>query len=680
MKMRILTACLIGMVMALSIQVMAADCWWDNGGIGDDWSTPANWTGNVIPTTSDRALINGSADLTQSGCASYHTYIGVGSGYGSLDMSAGDLSVSGMLYLGYYSWDLGELDVRNYSTLNVSEHFFVGPIGKGEFRLYDGTVNVTQSFTIGNQAATGRGYVDLYGGTVNCNSFNMGGWGGDCLLNLAHGRLIIDGDHVAEINTYIANGWITAFGGSSMCEVKVDYNQINPGKTTVRAAPSFGKYDHLVTTSFFAWFCGATCGQYQGPWRPLDGRANWDGSVDWWKTQIKQAMTANIDILLVHHYNGVDQQRTNLFTALGEMRADDYDVPKIAPFLDPLIIWNGSSVDVSTTAGKNEFVGHYTNFYNQYYSGNTDPEADGYIAQIDGRVLLDTWHLLTVQNTGSLAASDISSRLTAALPGHPIYGNGIYYMQTNANPTFTFSDEKVDQFRIHAYYAVADFNGIQNAQVMPGYWDQNIRTPGYFLARNGGSNYDGAWNSVLNNASLDRVYVESWNEYDEGTGIYAGDVGSPYIIPPNPSNDTFSTTSDPFEYITTTREGASEFNDVPDRDARIISHTIPNTMTAGQTVSIQVTVRNEGDLMWSEDDNFRLGFRGDFFPTETRSFMNDTTNEIPTYGGIFRGRPITFTFNLTAPATAGTYEVRVMMLQELITWFGQERSLKIVVS
>ena len=35
--------------------------------------------------------------------------------------------------------------------------------------------------------------------------------------------------------------------------------------------------------------------------------------------------------------------------------------------------------------------------------------------------------------------------------------------------------------------------------VKPGYWDQNIRNPGEFLPRNGGSHYTAAWSSVQTN-------------------------------------------------------------------------------------------------------------------------------------------------------------------------------------
>jgi len=128
---------------------------------------------------------------------------------------------------------------------------------------------------------------------------------------------------------------------------------------------TFNLNSHIVSTSVFCWYTSAG-GQLSGPWLPLEGRANWTGETDWWKKQIKQIMTANIDVLYVHLIPQMEQQRVNLFRALSEMRAQGYDVPKIAPFLDPLITWNiyGTTPDLATTAGKDEFVGEYIRFLN----------------------------------------------------------------------------------------------------------------------------------------------------------------------------------------------------------------------------------------------------------------------------------------------------------------------------
>lgn len=426
----------------------------------------------------------------------------------------------------------------------------------------------------------------------------------------------------------------------------------------------FNITDHIVSTSVFCWYT-ATGGQLSGPWLPLDGRPNWTGTSAWWQGQIKQIMMANIDVMWVHLVPDWEPQRYNLFTALNQLRAQGYDVPKVAPFLDPMITWSGMPlVDLATTTGKDTFVWPYTRFFQQYYSVNLDPYADTYIEQIDGKVVLDTWHVKNnVSNLNSLTRDDVESRLRTALyPAHPVFNNGIR-MVTNAYnvPTLSFADEKVLQFEMSVYnLEVSYYNGVETVrtvQLKGGYWDQNVRSPGQILKRNGGNNYRNAWNAV-NRATTTRAYIESWNEYDEGSGIYAAVTIPPYCINGNTSTDTWSSTNDPYEYIHTTATGAASFNDTPSLGAKPLWNNILTQMRSGSTASAKIIMRNDGDLSWNSASGLWFGQdRGADSAVFCASdcTIDDSTNEIPIYGGIFRGRPIEFNVEVTAPSTAGTY-------------------------
>ena len=77
-------------------------------------------------------------------------------------------------------------------------------------------------------------------------------------------------------------------------------------------AASFASTNHYVAASVFVWFT-STGGQLSGPWRPLEGRANWTGQTNWWQGQIKQMMMANIDVLYVHLYRLCKQICVNGF-------------------------------------------------------------------------------------------------------------------------------------------------------------------------------------------------------------------------------------------------------------------------------------------------------------------------------------------------------------------------------
>ena len=62
---------------------------------------------------------------------------------------------------------------------------------------------------------------------------------------------------------------------------------------------------------------------------------------------------------------------------------------------------------------------------------------------------------------------------------------------------------------------------------------------------------------------------------------------------------------------------------------------------------------------------------------ESRFYIDDSEDEIPTYGGIFRGRPKTFDVQLTAPLTTGHYELQFQMVRELVAWFGETLDVEI---
>ena len=154
------------------------------------------------------------------------------------------------------------------------------------------------------------------------------------------------------------------------------------------------------------------------------------------------------------------------------------------------------------------------------------------------------------------------------------------------DPTLSFADEKVPQFETTSYYYPFQWGQVFSAQLKGGYWDQNIRNPGDFLPRNGGRPFNNAWNQAVQaRATLKRVYLESWNEFDEGSGMFAANPGPPYILPGsgNTNTDVWSVTNDPYEYIKTTARGASLFNDWPNHDSAIVWHNIPTNMQPGET-------------------------------------------------------------------------------------------------
>ncbi len=446
----------------------------------------------------------------------------------------------------------------------------------------------------------------------------------------------------------------------------------------------FSKTDRYVATSFFHWYNAQPRSQREGPWRPLEGRAAWTGTTDFWREQIKDVMDAGIDVLYVHLLPDFEGERVELFRALADLRADGYDVPYAAPFLDTVITWDtlfspAGSVDLSTVAGKDEFVDHYARWYEQYFAAENDAAALSYLLEVDGRAALNTWHMFEpwVVNRDQLSRNDVESRLRQAFASsHPtLFDSGVYMIATENNAP-PWVDERIHQFSNTEYFSAFGGVGVRSATMKAGYWDQNIRDPGLFLARNGGGPYENAWDELVNESdgsppglgAIFHAYIESWNEYDEGTGIYAAVTDPPVIGPENNSgnDDTWSTGGNPREYIDTTARGAARFRQDTPRDAEFLWHDVPAQVEPGQPLTLRFLVRNAGTAEWNRGRAYRL----EQFTTDSFVFgsgqhpIDDAAVETAKYGGAFRGRPVLFEVTGTAPATEGRYTFNWRMAGE----------------
>ncbi len=436
----------------------------------------------------------------------------------------------------------------------------------------------------------------------------------------------------------------------------------------------FTASDRWVGTHVFHWFMNYG-GQIQGPWRPVEGRGKWTGEVPFWRDQIKDMMDSNIEVLYVHLWNGFHLQREQFFEALNQLRREGYDTPLVMPFLDPLIIWgeNGETIEVASTAGKDEYVRWYNIWLDQYFRYNTDDTAHSRLVTLDGKFVLNTWHGNpdAIVNLSALSRQDVESRLIAYNADRfPAVNNGIYQIGTTNGVAPSFSDELASQFSILAYEAYITHNGRRTVMLSPGNWDQNVRDPGLFLARDGGVHYEDVWDDLLAEVAggggppIRHLFLKSWNEYDEGTGLFASDPGPPHIAPSNTggNNDVFSTTDNPREYIDTTYTKASQFNNHAARDSRFLWSDFPTSLSAGEAASVNLLVRNEGNQKWSGASGIRLSetVNGHAWGPATTP-IDAVANEVSRYGGVFRGRPVLFEVDVTAPQAPGVHAAEYAM-------------------
>jgi len=106
--------------------------------------------------------------------------------------------------------------------------------------------------------------------------------------------------------------------------------------------------------------------------------------------------------------------------------------------------------------------------------------------------------------------------------------------------------------------------------------------------------------------------------------------------------------------------------------AKNISISIPTTMEAGKTYPVTVVMRNDGFETWATSTNDRLGLftGGDNVWGWTRS---NVPSSIPARG------TATFTFNVKATTTPGTYKFSARMLRESVQWIGPETIVSVTV-
>ena len=95
-----------------------------------------------------------------------------------------------------------------------------------------------------------------------------------------------------------------------------------------------------------------------------------------------------------------------------------------------------------------------------------------------------------------------------------------------------------------------------------------------------------------------------------------------------------------------------------------MSAKVPAAMVAGQSYPVCVTLKNVGSLPWSpvgpQCNAYRLG--------SLNNNWNPTRAELPS--ALAPGQEGTLNFNVTAPATPGTYSFQWRLVHECEEWFG----------
>jgi hypothetical protein len=254
------------LALALASNAFAAQTyvqWTGTAGDGN-WNNGGNWNGGIVPNALD---FHGTAANPgyKAGFKTAPNYANLSSGIVTTDV------------LVFGGTNAGNLDclVVNGATVNVSEYitlaagtadngivtmnsgtistgvqytnapFYVSQSGKGTLYMNGGTINCGMpdptwegrpanyfaNLSMTGSTTTGVGTLNLAGGIIYANDLLKGS--GTASLVITGGSLVLQTDRVAEITSYIDDGWFATEEGWT---IMLSYDDLE-GTTTVYAVP-----------------------------------------------------------------------------------------------------------------------------------------------------------------------------------------------------------------------------------------------------------------------------------------------------------------------------------------------------------------------------------------------------------------------------------------------------------
>lgn len=233
--------------------------YWTPPGASTDWNVAENWDKGHIPYNNpadysdplnEEAKMNGATGTCPvvgigSTVDAFRIFVG-SSVYGEFTIDGGIVTTSGYITSAYWPTDVALItmtdgDVQIGLTGGINGHFYCGREGTATFNMSGGNFTIINNLNIG-QYASGNGTINLSGGTLIANNLVSTG---TALIDITNsGKLVLLGDDTAVVETWISNGWLTAYGGTGT--VNFDYNITNPGDTTVWATVEGEKFMYWI--------------------------------------------------------------------------------------------------------------------------------------------------------------------------------------------------------------------------------------------------------------------------------------------------------------------------------------------------------------------------------------------------------------------------------------------------
>lgn len=343
------------------------------------------------------------------------------------------------------------------------------------------------------------------------------------------------------------HGWLLAVGFLFMgCNsTSPDLHVLRPTGRVIAHIPQEPLVDAKLWTGavFFHWYGmddnGLPNGQFYSPWVALEGRDKWDGSVDFYARHTLLYSYAGFNMIPFQDVHDRVQDQRNHLTAIKELRdvdtrrslmremeaeygievfrgagAEDLAVPKVSPFIDQGSFPDASRVkDFTKTADKEEFYTHLSDLCRDVLD-ILGPEG---FAWHQGRVLINIWYIPGAESAKRDFYPWINTKLQEEF-GFKGYFSVHHAWKTAGADEFNYLfSGKTD---------LAEWNSQGNVDLLVGYWPPDNAPHSYWVPRAGGGTLRQGLQQVKERfeepcVKAPRiVWVESYNEYTEGSGVY----------------------------------------------------------------------------------------------------------------------------------------------------------------
>jgi len=176
--------------------------------------------------------------------------------------------------------------------------------------------------------------------------------------------------------------------------------------------------------------------------------------------------------------------------------------------------------------------------------------------------------------------------------------------------------------------------------------------------------YNQAYTTAQKNANMDCIawrMPSGWSPHGSGTycGNSVGTLDGHYKV-----KATACPGDGIIPQIQSVRDGVGSRRTSAVNNAAVVSSSYPSTVTVGQTFSATVTMNNNGTTSWVNANGHNLGSQN---PQDNARWG---MGRVGFAGTISPGQNGAFTFNCTAPTTAGSYAFDWKMVQDGVAWFG----------